>query len=154
MGDSESEKLCACLTGTVANKPVTEFYDEFNLNKGIVFSEYYFNKEMMQIYHFPGMEEWLKLNPSQDLGTKQQAKSKPSFHFSLVCFWPPHAASSKPEQIKKRVKLAHVKAREMLWSCFGTNEDHKCIKVAMANYPTIAIFMSQNDGHCHFHVSK
>jgi hypothetical protein len=48
MGDSESEKLCAHLTGTVANKPVAEFYDEFNLDKGIVFSEYNF-KEMMQI---------------------------------------------------------------------------------------------------------
>ena len=31
----------------------------------------------------------------------------------------------------------------MLWSCFQSEEDHESIDLAMANFPTIAIFMSQ-----------
>ena len=34
----------------------------------------------------------------------------------------------------------------MLCSCFESDEDHKSIKVAMAHYPTMAIFMAPNDG--------
>jgi hypothetical protein len=59
--------------------------------------------------------------------------------------WPPGASSfnAAPASISKhRVKLAHTKARDMVSSCFETEEDHKCIKVAMDNYyPSIAIFM-------------
>ena len=139
------EKLCARLMGTVANKPADEFYNEFNLNKGTVFSEFYF-KEMMQIFHFPGMELWPKLTTSEDLGTKKQGKPPPQIYLSLVCFRPPGFASSKSGPIKRRVKLAHEKACDMLCSCFDSIEDHKCIKVAMANCPTIAIFMCQMDG--------
>jgi hypothetical protein len=62
---------------------------------------------------------------------------------SLVCFRPPGAEyiKSAPPSIKKRVKLALTKARDMVLSCFETKEDHKCIKVAMDNYPSIVIFM-------------
>jgi hypothetical protein len=55
----------------------------------------------------------------------------------------PSKTSSSPAQIKKRVKLAHKKAYDMVSSCFESNEDHKCIKVAMDNSPTIAIFFCQ-----------
>jgi hypothetical protein len=42
--------------------------------------------------------------------------------------------------------IAHAKAREMLCSSFQGNDDHVAIAdVAMANFPTIAIFMSQVD---------
>jgi hypothetical protein len=105
MEDTVIEKLCARLTGTVANKPADEFYNEFNLNKGTVFSEFYF-KEMMQIFHFPGMELWPKLTTSEDLGTKKQGKPPPQIYLSLVCFRPPGFASSKSGPIKRRVKLA------------------------------------------------
>ena len=46
MGDSESEKLCARLTESVGDRPVDVFYKEFNLERPIVFAEFYF-KEMM-----------------------------------------------------------------------------------------------------------
>jgi hypothetical protein len=81
MGDSESEKLCARLTGSVANKSANEFYQEFNLQKGTVFSEFYF-KEMMQIYHFPGMELWPKVITS-GLGNNQKADP----HHRSTCPW-------------------------------------------------------------------
>jgi hypothetical protein len=55
MGESESEMLCAHLTGSVGNLVEEEFYQHFTLDKGIVFSEFHF-KEMMKIYHFPGMD--------------------------------------------------------------------------------------------------
>jgi hypothetical protein len=62
-----------------------------------------------------------------------------------LLLWPPGASSfnAAPASISKhRVKLAHTKARDMVSSCFETEEDHKCIKVAMDNYyPSIAIFM-------------
>ena len=56
MADQESEKLCAKLTGVVADVPADEFYNQFNLD-GHSFSEYYF-KDMMRIFHLPGMEQW------------------------------------------------------------------------------------------------
>ena len=57
MGESESEKICARLTESVGDRPVDVFYKEFNLVRPTVFAEFYF-KEMMQIYHLPGMEIW------------------------------------------------------------------------------------------------
>jgi hypothetical protein len=142
MGDSESEKLCARLTESVGDRPVDVFYKEFNLERPTVFAEFYF-KEMMQIYHLPGMELWPKfLSSGHGSGTKQQQGiHPPKFYLSLVCFRPPSKipTTSLP-QIKKRVKLAHQKACDMVSSCFESNEDRKCIKVAMDNYPTIAIF--------------
>jgi hypothetical protein len=41
------------------------------------------------------------------------------------------------------VDIAHTKACEMLHSSFSSKEDHKCIDVAMDNFPMIAIFMAQ-----------
>jgi len=145
MGDSESEKLCARLTGSVGSHAATELYQELNLDKGTVFSEFFF-KEMMKIFHYPGMEEWPKVLSSDNAETnKSQGKQSASFHMSLVCFKPPYDTKEKPALIKKRVKLAHKMAREMLCSCFDTAEDHTCIKVAMANHPTIAIFISPKE---------
>ena len=144
MGGSESEKLCARLTESVGDRPVDVFYQEFNLQKPTVFAEFYL-KEMMQIYHLAGMEDWLKLMNSRAATNKQGSKSPPKMYLSLVCFRPPGASSfnAAPASIKKKVKLAHTKARDMVSSCFETKEDHKCINVAMYNYPTIAIFMCQ-----------
>jgi hypothetical protein len=147
MGDSESEKLCARLTESVGDRPVDVFYKEFNVERPTVFAEFYF-KEMMQIYHLPGMELWPKFLSAHGSGTKQeQGIHPPKFYLSLVCFWPPSKTSSSPAQMKKRVKLAHQKACDMVSSCFESNEDHKCIKVAMDNYPTIAIFFCQVVNH-------
>jgi len=53
MEASEREKLCARLTGSVGDRPVDTFYQEFRLEAPTVFAKFYF-KEMMQIYHFPG----------------------------------------------------------------------------------------------------
>jgi hypothetical protein len=142
MEDSESENLCAHLSGSVGKMATDEFYKEFNLEGSTVFAKFYF-KEMMQIYHLPGMELWPKVMPSVSCTSKKQGRPPPQIYLSLVCFWPPGATSLKPAPIKNRIKLAHGKAHEMLCSCFDSEEDHKCIKVAMANYPTIAIFMSQ-----------
>jgi hypothetical protein len=80
MGDSESEKLCAQLSGGVGNKPADEFYEEFCLQKCHVFSEYFF-KDMMQIFNYPGMEEWPKVLCSDGRGAK--------LNMSLVCFLAP-----------------------------------------------------------------
>jgi hypothetical protein len=51
--------------------------------------------------------------------------------------------SSQPPSIRKRVSTAHAKAHHMLCSSFESEEDHKCIDVAMDNFPMIAIFMAQ-----------
>ena len=48
MADQESEKLCAKLTGVVADVPANEFYNQFNLD-GHSFSEYYF-KDMQRVF--------------------------------------------------------------------------------------------------------
>jgi hypothetical protein len=148
MGDSEIEKLCARLTESVGDRPVDVFYKEFNLERPTVFAEFYF-KEMMQIYHFSGMQDWPKLMNAHAPTNKQGSKSPPKMYLSLVCFRPPGASSfnAAPASIKKKVKLAHTKARDMVSSCFETEEDHLCIKVAMDNYPTIAIFMCQSVQH-------
>ena len=143
MGDSESEKLCARLTGTVANKAADEFYDEFNLERKAVFAKFFF-RDMMQIYHLPGMEDWPKvlITPS---ATNKQGRPPPKIYLSLVCFRPPGHEFFKAADasIKKRVKLAHAKARDMVTSCFEAKEDRQSIQFAMHNYPTIAIFMCQ-----------
>jgi hypothetical protein len=39
MGDSESEKICACLTESVGDRPVDVFYKEFNLERPTVFAK-------------------------------------------------------------------------------------------------------------------
>jgi len=144
MGASESETLCAHLTGSVGNRPATEFYQEFTLDKGLVFAEFFF-KEMMQIYHYPGMEEWPEVLSMDKSGTPG-----PPMYMSLVCFQRPKTKESKQAQqpqcpLEQRAQLAHDMACEMLCSCFNSKEDHKSVKVAMANYPTIAIFLSQHD---------
>jgi hypothetical protein len=142
MGESESKTLCAHLTGSVGNLVGAEFYQNFNLDKDIVFSEFHF-KEMMQIYHFPGMEDWPKVIPSQDSDAPT-----PSMYMSLVCFWCPSDKSEKsqPPLMNSKASLAHKKVQEMLCSCFDSNKDHECIKEGMAHYPTIAIFMSLHNG--------
>jgi hypothetical protein len=108
MGDSESEKLCARLTESVGDRPVDVFYKEFNLERPTVFAEFYF-KEMMQIYHLPGMELWPKVMPSVSRTSKKQGRPPPQIYLSLVCFRPPGASSfnAAPASISKhRVKLA------------------------------------------------
>ena len=142
MGDSESEMLNARLTGIVGDRPADEFYQEFNLVRPTVFAEFYF-KEMMQIYHLPGMETWPETMKRHGTTNNHGSRPPPKCYMSMVCFRPPGADSFKaaPGSIKRKVKLAHSKAREMILSCFETKEDHKCIKVAMDNYPSIAIFM-------------
>jgi hypothetical protein len=44
---------------------------------------------------------------------------------------------------KRCAEIASGKAREMLQSLFASKRDHKCIDVALDNFPTIAIFMAQ-----------
>ena len=138
MEDTLIEKLCARLTGTVANKPADEFYQEFNLISSSL-SEYYF-KEMKEIFDLPGMEYWPQLITPK--GTKEK-DIPPPMYLSLVCFLPPAASSLHNSPNRKWVDIAHSKARDVICSSFDSEADHKCIKVAMANYPTIAIFMAQ-----------
>jgi hypothetical protein len=142
MEDSESEKLCAHLTGTVGKMSAEDFYQEFNLMGTTVFCEYCF-KEMMEIYHLPGMELWPRMMTS-DEGTKEKDRPPP-ICLSLVCFMPPATTLSQPRTIQNKVSIAHAKAHDMLCSSFESEEDHLAIDVAMANFPTIAIFMSQVD---------
>ena len=86
MGDSESEKLCARLTESVGDRPVDVFYQEFNLEKPTVFAEFYF-KEMMQIYHLPGMEDWPNVMSRHSATSKQEgSRPPPKLYLSLVCF--------------------------------------------------------------------
>jgi hypothetical protein len=101
MGDSESEKRWARLSESVGDRPADVFYQEFNLGGSTVFSKFYF-KEMMQIYHLPGMEEWptvINVHPA----TNKQGRPPPKVYLSLVCFKPPGANSFKaaPVSIKK-----------------------------------------------------
>ena len=141
MEDAESEKLCACLTRTVANKPADEFYQEFNLISSSL-SEYYF-KEMKEDTSSPGMELWPKL---MTLDSTKESHRSPPIYLSLVCFLGPSTLLPNSPNYKK-VDIAHTKAREMLHSSFSSKEDHKCIDVAMDNFPMIAIFMAQVHDH-------
>ena len=131
MDDILIEKLCARLTGKVANKHAKDFYEEFNLSTSS-YSEYYF-KEMKEIFHLPVMDSW------PELITCQEDKPLPMY-FSMVCFSPP---VPKPSPNGTRICTASRMAREVLCSSFVADEDHACINVAMDNYPTIAIFMAQ-----------
>ena len=138
MGDTVIDRLCAQLTGTVANKAADEFYQEFNLISS-AFSEYYL-KEMMEIFYLPGMERWPEL-----LSPEVTKKKKlPPMLLSMVCFSPP-ASSILPNSPtnSRRAEIASSKAREMLQSTFESRLDHKSIDVAFDNFPTIAIFMAQ-----------
>jgi hypothetical protein len=110
MGDSESEKLCACLTESVGDRPAGVFYQEFNLEKPTVFSEFYF-KEMMQIYYIAGMEDWPKLMNACAATNKQGSKPPPKMYLSLVCFWPPCAIHSSKELPKKANEAQSKKQR-------------------------------------------
>jgi hypothetical protein len=84
MGDTVIDRLCAQLTGTVAKKAADEFYEEFNLISS-AFSEYYL-KEMMEIFHLPGMERWPELLSP---GVTKKRKKPPPMLLSMVCFSPP-----------------------------------------------------------------
>jgi hypothetical protein len=68
----------------VAGMPALLFYEHFNLRGTYSFSEFHF-KEMIKIFHLPGMTEWSKLN-SESSGTK--GKNRPQICVSLVCFKP------------------------------------------------------------------
>ena len=68
MEDPPIERLCARLTGTVANKAADDFYKEFNLTSGS-FAEYYF-KEMKEIFYLWGMDSWPEQISPQE-GTKE-----------------------------------------------------------------------------------
>ena len=50
MADQESEKLCAKLTGVVADVPTNEFYNRFNL-EGHSFAEFYLKDMLVDIHH-------------------------------------------------------------------------------------------------------
>jgi hypothetical protein len=133
MADRESEMLCAHLTGVVGNKAADEFYKEFNLTS-TSFAEYYF-KEMIRIFHLPGMEDWPKLNIPND---------SPPMSFSLVFFKPPEKSKSSSRSVlQRRVCTAHDMVLAMLSSCFGPDEDKECIRESMEIFPTVAVFMTQ-----------
>jgi len=137
MAAKESEELCAKLTGVVADLPADQFYNQFNLD-GHSFSEYYF-KDMLRIFHLPAMDNWPKtLNNAVGKNTKM--------HFSLICFLPMRN-SQEGTRISNLVHTACTKVTEMFFDCFPSPEDHKCIHMAMDNYPTIAIFMSKVSSH-------
>ena len=138
MADGESDELCGKLSGLVANVPVDQFYKEFNLDDGHLFSEYYFN-DMKRIFHMQGMDLWPKTLDTPDAKMIR-------LHFSLVCFMPPKFF---PKQTKHGhlAGYAHAKAVLMMKDCFDQVEDHNSISVAMENYPTMVIFMSKVDGN-------
>ena len=138
MADGESNELCGKLSGLVANVPVDQFYKEFNLDDGHLFSEYYFN-DMKRIFHMQGMDLWPKTLDTPDAKMIR-------LHFSLVCFMP-------PKFFPKRTKhghlagYAHDKSVFMMKDCFDQVDNHNSISMAMENYPTMAIFMSKVDGN-------
>jgi hypothetical protein len=138
------ERLCARLVGTVATKSADEFYREFTLTD-TSYCEYHFH-QMKEIFHLPGMDKWVMLDRTDD-GTKEEGpiNSSPPILFSLVCFVGPATILSNEPNFQK-VKTAHDKARRMLYSTFEKKDDRDCIDVAMANNPTIAIFMCRGNG--------
>jgi hypothetical protein len=95
------------------------------------FSEFYF-KEMVDIVNVPGMDQW----PT----TLETFSTK--FLFSLVCFSPPNAKGSSQLRPLMRHQLAHQLSLGMLNHCFPEKNDRSSIKIAMDNFPSIAIFMS------------
>ena len=139
MADGESDVLCDKLSGFVANVPVDQFYKEFNLDDGHLFSEYYFN-DMKRIFHMQGMDLWPKTLDDTPDGKRIQ------LHFSLLCFMPPRFFLKQTKH-RNLAGGAHAKAVTMVKDCFVQEEDHNSISVAMENYPTMAIFMSKIDGN-------
>jgi hypothetical protein len=146
MADKEREKLCAKLTGPVADVPADVFYKQFNLD-GHSFSEYYL-KDMMRIFYYQGMEQWPKTLPPPKGSRDTQIL------MSLVCFMPTARMSREDSRVKNLVCKAHEKASQMVISCFDLEEDHSCIQKAMDNYPTLAIFMSTIDSSKHSHTGR
>jgi hypothetical protein len=118
MADQESEKLCAKLTGVVADVPADEFYNQFNLD-GHSFSEYYF-KDMQRIFHLEGMDHWPTTLNTAD-GSKMQIQ------LSLVCFSPiaaptdnsreAYLVSTAKEKVVKMF-LSVCKQNSFLLRCF------------------------------------
>jgi hypothetical protein len=115
MADQESEKLCAKLTGVVADVPANEFYNQFNLD-GHSFSEYYF-KDMKRIFHLEGMDHWPTTLNTAD-GSKMQIQ------LSLVCF-SPIAAPTNNSREAYLVSSAKEKVVKMFLSCFHLQVDHE-----------------------------
>jgi hypothetical protein len=135
MAEQEREKLCAKLTGFVADVPAHAFYEQFNLD-GHSFSEYYL-KDMMRIFYYQGMEHWPKTLPPP-MGSPDI-----QILISLVCFLLTARMSRQDSRVKTLVCQAHKKASQMVLSCFKLEEDLCCIWKAIDNYPTLAIFMSK-----------
>ena len=144
MADKEREKLCAKLTGVVADVPADDFYNQFNLD-GHSFSEYYF-KDMKRIFHLEGMDHWPTTLNTAD-------RSKMQIQLSLVCF-SPIAAPTDNSREAYLVSSAKEKVVKMFLSCFHLQVDHECINLAVDNYPTLSIFMSNIDRNKRSHSGK
>ena len=99
------DRLCAQLTGTVANKAADDFYKEFNLTSSS-FAEYYF-KEMKEIFYLQGMDSWPELISPQN--TKEKYRPIPIF-LSMVCFSPSNISPNSPNH--QHVNIACSNARE------------------------------------------
>ena len=136
----ESKELCAHLTGNIGRVSADTFYKMFNLIS-THYSEFYF-RDMLEIFHLEGMDQWLEMY--RDPGVKQQPEEQSPIFFSLVCFQPPTPATSLQKlATDSRIAAAHAKASAMVCSTFESKEDHDAINVAMSNFLTMAIFMSQ-----------
>lgn len=118
-----------------------DVYKKLNLVDS-VYSEFHFN-EMVDIFHLPGME---------DRPTLLQSNST-KFLFSLVCFSPPNQKGLLKERPSKNHLSAHKLSLALLYHCFSEPKDRSSIRVAMDNFPSIAIFMAlipkeQKTKHC------
>lgn len=119
------------------------FYKKFLL-VDTPYTEFHF-KDMLEIFNLQGMDQWVEMyiNPTKLM--KEPEVQPPPICFSLVIFQPPTQAplSSRQSATERRISAAHAMASEMIRSTFDSKEDHESINESMANFPTMAIFMSQ-----------
>ena len=97
---------------------------------------------MKEIFDLPGMDKWVRVDQRSIDITKEEGDSSgsPPIYLSLVCFVGLSTILSNIP-IYQKVKSPHERAHQMFYSTFAKEEDHDGIDVAMANNPTIAIFM-------------
>jgi hypothetical protein len=113
------------LTNTIGNYgSVEEFYNSFNLadteHVTISFTD------MQEICFMDGMDQWPKLiNPNDSI----------QFSFFLHSFLPSG---------KEHFPSLFEKVENLFFSLFVSEEDHEAVQAAMANMPTMALFMSKS----------
>ena len=113
------------LTNTIGNHgSVEEFYNVFIL-VDTDYAHFSFT-DMQEICFIDGMDRWPKLINPKDLI---------QCTFLLVSFLP---------SAKEHYSSLFEKVEDLFFSLFVSQEDHDAVQTAMANMPTMALFMSKS----------